>query len=64
MTEVAWLAKFVTGARYSAISEHAREQLKIRVLDSLGCAIGALAAEPVAAIRRQLEDFGGNRSAR
>jgi 2-methylcitrate dehydratase len=29
------------------------------VVDSLGCAIGALDGEPVRAIRAQLEDFGG-----
>lgn len=60
MTEVERLAEFVTRAQYAAISEGARQQLKIRVLDSLGCAVGALAAEPVGAIRAQLADFGGN----
>lgn len=29
------------------------------MLDALGCAIGALAAEPVRLIREQVEDFGG-----
>ena len=37
----------------------AREELKIRVLDALGCALGALDAPPVRAIRAQLDDFGG-----
>ena len=46
--------------KYRAISERARGQLKLHVLDSLGCAIGALPAEPIAAIRTHLEDFGGN----
>ena len=29
------------------------------MLDALGCALGALTAEPVAAIRAQVEEFGG-----
>ncbi len=33
--------------------------LKIRVLDSLGCAIGALNSEPVKYIRRHIDEFGG-----
>ena len=60
MTEVEKLAAFVVGARYQAISEPARQQLKIRVLDSLGCAIGALDAAPIASVRAQLDEFGGN----
>lgn len=59
MTEVDELAAFVTRARYGDMSESAREQLKIRVLDSLGCALGALDAAPIRAIRVQLADFGG-----
>ena len=39
------LAAFVARASYHELSAAAREQLKIRVLDSLGCAIGALDGE-------------------
>lgn len=60
MTEAELLADFVARADYEAISEPARQQLKIRLLDSLGCAIGALAAEPIRAVRAQLADFGGD----
>jgi 2-methylcitrate dehydratase len=60
MTEVERLAEFVVRADYAAISQAARQQLKLRVLDSLGCAIGALAAAPVRAVGSQLEDFGGH----
>jgi hypothetical protein len=42
--EVEKLAAFVVGARYQAISQSARQQLKVRVLDRLGCAIGSLDA--------------------
>ena len=38
----------------------AREDLRIRILDSLGCAIGALDGEPIRIIRAQIEDFGGS----
>src|SRR5207237_2650539 len=37
----------------------ARIQLKIRVLDSLGCALGAIGSEPVALLRDQVEEFDG-----
>ncbi|HKF95508.1 MAG TPA: MmgE/PrpD family protein, partial [Gammaproteobacteria bacterium] len=60
MTEVQQLARFVTGARYSQLSDSAVEQLKIRVLDTLGVAIGALDAEPLVAIRKLTESLGGN----
>lgn len=59
MTEVGELAAFVTRARYEDMSTEAQEQLKIRVLDALGCAIGALDGEPIQYIREQLRDFGG-----
>lgn len=60
MTEAEQLAEFVARADYERITDLARQQLKIRVLDSLGCAIGALGGEPIRAIRAQIEDFGGN----
>lgn len=62
-TEVVRLAQFVADARFEDISPEALEQLKIRVLDTLGVAIGALDAEPVVAIRDLLEDLGGSPSA-
>jgi 2-methylcitrate dehydratase len=42
MTHAERLAAFVVRASYNDLSEAARQQLKVRVLDSLGCAIGAL----------------------
>ncbi len=60
MTEVQKLAKFVQSRDYSQLSEPAVRELKIRLLDSLGCAIGALQGEPVKMLKEQLEDFGGN----
>ncbi|MGH8826617.1 MAG: MmgE/PrpD family protein [Jiangellaceae bacterium] len=60
MTEVQQLARFVTGTEYSQLSEEAVSQLKIRVLDTLGVAIGALDATPMVAIRALTESLGGN----
>jgi 2-methylcitrate dehydratase len=58
-TRVEQLARFVARSRWEDISEPAREQLKLRVLDSLGVALGALDGEPVRMIREQVHEFGG-----
>ena len=54
------MAAFVARASYDDLSRAARCHLKIRILDSLGCAIGALGGEPVESLRAQIKDFGGN----
>ena len=54
------LATFVNNATYNILTEEAVTQLKIRLLDSLGTAIGAIEGAPVEAIRNMLEDFGGS----
>jgi 2-methylcitrate dehydratase len=59
MTHVEQLAAFVAQTRYENISEEARQQLKIRILDALGCAFGAIEGPPIKMLRAQLEDFGG-----
>ncbi|MGQ0548152.1 MAG: MmgE/PrpD family protein [Armatimonadota bacterium] len=59
MTHAERLAAFVVRASYDELSEAARQQLKIRVLDSLGCAIGALDGEPIRMVRAQVDEFGG-----
>jgi len=59
LSHVQRLAAFVDRARYEDISAAARRELKVRVIDSLGCAIGALAGEPMTMLRAHLEDFGG-----
>ncbi|MCL4562417.1 MAG: MmgE/PrpD family protein [Chloroflexi bacterium] len=59
MKQVEHLASFVTRSTYQDLSEQARNQLKIRLLDALGCAFGALHGEPIRLIAQQLEDFGG-----
>ena len=59
MTDVERLARFVVARSWDDLSDAARGELKIRLLDALGYALGARGAAPVAAIRAQLEDFSG-----
>lgn len=63
MTEVHALAEFVHATRFQQLSQPALEQLKIRVLDTIGVAAAAQEAEPVRAIRDLLGDLGGTGSA-
>ena len=59
MTLAQDLSQFVVGASFKDLSKEAKRQLKIRVMDSLGCAIGALEGDPVRMLRKHIEDFGG-----
>ena len=59
MTHAEQIAAFVSRARYEDLSQTAREQLKIRVLDALGCALGALGSQTMRALYEHTEDFGG-----
>jgi 2-methylcitrate dehydratase len=59
-TQVERLAAFVQRASYSDISEEARRALKVRVLDSIACAIGALDGPPIHMLRSYLQETGGN----
>ena len=58
-TLVERLAGFAARASYDDLSDDARAQLRIRVLDSLACAIGAVEGEPARLVRAQVEEFGG-----
>src|SRR5947209_3094476 len=59
MTQAEQLAAFVVRMTYDDLSDEACQQLKIRILDALGCAFGALEGPPIKMLRSQLEDFGG-----
>jgi 2-methylcitrate dehydratase len=59
MTQVEQLAAFVERMSYENLSEAARQQLKIRILDAMGCAIGALQGEPIQLLKAQINEFGG-----
>lgn len=51
MAMVRQMAEFVTGARFDQIPDDARLQLRIRILDALGCALGALHATTMQRVR-------------
>jgi 2-methylcitrate dehydratase len=60
VTQAEELAAFVKRISYGDLSAEACQQIKIRVLDALGCALGALEAEPIRMIKNQIEDFNGS----
>ena len=55
MHQTEQLAQFAVGADYQQLTQRAREALKVHVLDSLGCAIGALGSDPPLAVGRQVD---------
>lgn len=59
MTQVEAIARWLSGLQFGDLSAQSCDQLKLRVIDALGCAIGAQDGEPVKMIRNQLVDFGG-----
>jgi 2-methylcitrate dehydratase len=58
-TEVRRLGRFVASADAATMTQDARDELRKRILDSIGVAIGALDGEPIGYIRAHLDDFGG-----
>lgn len=72
MTILEEMAEFIVHSTVERLSPALRLDLKIRILDSLGCAIGALGGDPVRHVRQFVTDFasdgsctliGGGRSA-
>ncbi|MBI3127691.1 MAG: MmgE/PrpD family protein [Candidatus Tectomicrobia bacterium] len=59
MTMAEDLAAFASSVSCEGMSEAARKQVKLLVLDALGCAIGSLGAEPIEHLRKHAEEFGG-----
>ncbi len=59
MTMVEELAEFVVAREFDDLSEDAVQALRTRILDGLGCAIGALDGAPISALRDHLVEFGG-----
>ena len=60
MTCVEELAKFSVNSSFQKLSKQTVDQLKIRVLDSLGCGIGALSSTPVGQVRKIESELGGS----
>ncbi|MGD0645835.1 MAG: MmgE/PrpD family protein [Candidatus Bathyarchaeia archaeon] len=59
MTCAEELAKFVVTSSFENLLGQTVNQLKIRVLDALGCAIGALSGQPGKSVRKLECEFGG-----
>jgi 2-methylcitrate dehydratase len=57
MTIVEQMATFINNGKYADMSQQACNQTKIRILDALGTAIGAVEGEPVRMLRTHIEDF-------
>jgi 2-methylcitrate dehydratase len=53
------LSAFVTRASYDDLSAEAQRHFKVRVLDSLACAVGAMGFEAMRRLQHQIEQFGG-----
>src|SRR6202045_2439705 len=60
MTQVEALAKYAVRASFADLSVQSRKQLPVHILDSIGCCIAALGADPIEACRAQVADFGGD----
>src|SRR3981081_2743822 len=57
-TQVEQLAVFVQQAAYADLSREALARVKLHLLDTVGCAIGALDGEPPRAVRRVVANLG------
>jgi 2-methylcitrate dehydratase len=51
MTLVQQMASFIHNADFDELSGIAREQIKIRILGSLGATIGAIGSGPIRSVR-------------
>ncbi len=72
MTVVEQVAEFAVRSDVASLSRSTLLQLKIRILDALGCALGGVDGDPVRSVRQFIADFspdgrctliGGGRSA-
>ena len=59
ITEVERLAAFVSSTRWEHLTPEARKALRLRILDSLGCAVAALDSDVLRAVRGEVEELGG-----
>jgi 2-methylcitrate dehydratase len=53
------LGAFAAAADWRMLSEAAAETLKLRILDALGCAVGALGSHVLDSVRAEVDDMGG-----
>ncbi|GAA5055005.1 MmgE/PrpD family protein [Haladaptatus pallidirubidus] len=59
MTTTAEIAAFVAEMEFDDLSGESVDELKKRVLDSIGIAVGAMGEEPVEAVRATVEEMNG-----
>jgi 2-methylcitrate dehydratase len=59
MTTTADIADFALGLDYSDLSDDTVEELKKRILDSIGIAVAAMDEEPVGVVGDTVAEFGG-----
>ncbi len=59
MSEAQAIAAFAVRARPEDLSAPVRRQLKMHILDTLGCALNVLGEGPIGATRAQVDEFGG-----
>lgn len=50
------MAEFITDTAYSGLSDTVQDEIKKRILDSIGIAIGAIGAEPVEIVRETVQE--------
>lgn len=60
MTQVERIANFAARAPFDELDRAALDRIKVGILDSLGCAIGAKGAEVIQDIRRFAGELGGD----
>ena len=63
-TYVEELAAFIDKVGYADLTDEARTQLKLRILNSIGCQLAALDGPPTKAVRDQITEFGGDQGGR
>jgi hypothetical protein len=60
MTVAQQIARFAISKTDGDLSDESKTLFKRNVLDTIGCAIGALDAGPIVTFKRLVEEFGGN----
>src|SRR5262245_28272277 len=60
MTQAEQLANFIVSVSFTDTSEFVVREMKSRVLDSLGCALGALGSDLIQLLKNHVDDFGGS----
>jgi 2-methylcitrate dehydratase len=53
------IAKFALRSKFRDFTEENLDRVKLHLLDSIGCALGAFEGQPVRELRDQINEFGG-----